>query len=156
VVAFQDGIEGLVGRVVDVGHGSSIVVPLYDSTSFVAARLAKARHEGLISGNGSANEPLVMRYVKKRAKEEVQFGDLVVTTGFESVYPPDIAIGRVNRVRVLEYQSSIEIDLDPILDFSRLEYVFVIKPIQTSETARGYVDSLSSERSSPSSLGAKP
>ncbi len=128
VIAVQDGMEGLVGRVVDVGRGSCLVMPLYDSTSFVAARLAKARHEGLVGGSGSVDEPLVMRFVKKRAKEDVQFGDLVVTSGYESIYPPDIAIGRVHKVRALEYQTSVEIDLDPVLDFSRLEYVFVVIP----------------------------
>jgi len=128
VIAFQDGIEGLVGRVVEVGLGTSIVVPLYDMNSFVACRLVNARNEGLVGGQGSADEPLMMRFVKKRAKDEVQFGDLVSTTGFESVYPPDIAVGRVKKVRVLEYQTSIEIELDPVLDFSRIEYLFAVKP----------------------------
>ena len=128
IIAFQDGIEGLVGRVVEAGLGTSIVVPVYDQSSYVACRLVNARHEGLVGGSGSADEPLVMRFVKKRAKDEVQFGDLVATTGYESVYPPEIAVGRVKRVRVLEYQTSVEIDLDPVLDFSRIEYVFAVKP----------------------------
>jgi rod shape-determining protein MreC len=128
VVAFQDGIEGLVGRVVEVGRGVSKVLPVYDSSLYVAARLANQyRHEGLVGGQGSADEPLLMRFVKKRAKDETQFGDLVVTNGYDSVYPPDIALGRVKMVRVLEYQTSAELELDPILDFSRIEYVFAIR-----------------------------
>jgi len=128
VVALQDGIEGLVGRVVEVGRGTSIVVPLYDSSSHIACRLVDSRHEGLVGGTGSVDDPLVMSFVKKRARDEVQFGDLVSTTGYESIYPPDIAVGRVQKVHVLEYQTSIEIDLEPVLDFSRIEYVFAIKP----------------------------
>ncbi|MBL8967799.1 MAG: rod shape-determining protein MreC [Spirochaetaceae bacterium] len=129
VLAFQDGVEGLVGRVLEVGRGSSVVVPLYDASSYVAARLATSRHEGLLTGQGKADDALVMKYVKKRAKDEAQFGDMVVTTGFESVYPPDIAIGRVKKLRVLDYQTSVEIEVEPILDFSRIEYVFVVRPI---------------------------
>lgn len=129
VLAFQDGVEGLVGRVLEVGRGSSVVVPLYDASSYVAARLATSRHEGLLTGLGKADDALVMKYVKKRAKDEAQFGDMVVTTGFESVYPPDVAIGRVKKLRVLDYQTSVEIEVEPILDFSRIEYVFVIRPI---------------------------
>jgi rod shape-determining protein MreC len=128
VVAFQNGQEGLVGRVVEVGRGSSIVVPLYDSSSYIAARLATNRYEGLITGRGVANEPLVMKYVNKRAKDEAQFGDLVVTSGYESIYPPDVAIGRIKKFKVLAYETSLQVDIDPVLDFSRLEYVFVIKP----------------------------
>jgi rod shape-determining protein MreC len=128
VIAFQDGIEGLVGRVVEVGRGTSKIVPIYDSKSFVASRLsAGSRTEGLVGGQGSPDDPLLMRFVKKRAKDEVQFGDLVSTTGYESVYPPEVAVGRIKKVRVLEYQASIDIELDPVLDFSRIEYVFVVK-----------------------------
>jgi|GEM_PF-82921 len=138
VVAFQNGQEGLVGRVVEVGRGSSIVVPLYDSSSHIAGRLANSRLEGLVSGRGTVDETLVMRYVNKRAKDESQFGDLVVTSGYESIYPPEIAIGRIKRFRTLDYETSIEIDIEPVLTFSSLEYVFVIKteeaPVSASET----------------------
>jgi rod shape-determining protein MreC len=127
-IIIDKGIEGLVGRVVEVGRGVSKVLPVYDSSLYVAARLANQyRHEGLVGGQGSADEPLLMRFVKKRAKDETQFGDLVVTNGYDSVYPPDIALGRVKMVRVLEYQTSAELELDPILDFSRIEYVFAIR-----------------------------
>lgn len=129
VIAFQDGMEGLVGHVIEVGRGVSKIVPIYDSKSFIASRLsAGTRTEGLVGGQGSPYDPLLMRFVKKRTKDEIQFGDLVVTTGYESVYPAEVAVGRVKKVRVLEYQTSIDIELDPILDFSRIEYVFVVKP----------------------------
>lgn len=148
VLAFQDGVEGLVGRVVEVGHGSSIVVPLYDTSSYIAARLATSRYEGLVTGKGSADEPVVMKYIKKRAKDEVQFGDLVVTSGYESIYPPEVAIGRVSKVRSLEYQTSLEIDLEPVLDFSRIEYLFVIKPSSQNPGTPG--------PNPPASNGKKP
>lgn len=134
VVAFQDGVEGLVGRVLDVGHGTSVVVPVFDQSFYVAARLDRTRHEGLVGGSGSADEALVMRYVKKSAKDEIQYGDLVVTSGYDSIYPPDIAIGRIRKIRDIEYQTSIELDLDPVLDFSRLEYVFVIRAVPLVQT----------------------
>jgi rod shape-determining protein MreC len=136
VIAFQDGIEGLVGKVVEVGQGVSMILPLYDTGSFVAARLAGgSRYEGLVGGQGSDGSPLIMKFVKKRAKNEVQFGDLIVTTGYESIYPPEVAVGRVRRVIDPEFQTSVDIELDPILDFSRLEYVFVIRPTSKVPTA---------------------
>ena len=136
VIAFQDGIEGLVGRVVEVGRGISKIVPLYDSKSFVAARISSGtRSEGLVGGQGSPDDPLIMRFVKKRTKDELQFGDLVVTTGYESIYPAEVAIGRVKKTRVLEYQTSLDLELDAVLDFSRIEYVFVVRPEVTDEQA---------------------
>jgi rod shape-determining protein MreC len=136
VIAFQDGMEGLVGRVIEVGRGTSKIVPLYDAKSFVAARFSGgSRTEGLVGGQGSPDNPLLMRFVKKRTKDELQYGDLVVTTGYESVYPADVAVGRVKKVRVLDYQTSIDIELDPVLDFSRLEYIFVVIPHDAANDA---------------------
>lgn len=149
VIAFQDGIEGLVGRVVEVGRGTSKIVPLYDTKSFVAARFSGgSRTEGLVGGQGSTDDPLVMRFVKKRAKDEIQFGDLVVTTGFESVYPTEVAVGRVKKVRVLDYQTSIDVELEPVLDFSRIEYVFVVR----QET--GVASSATLQSSTSDAIGA--
>lgn len=145
VIAYQDGMEALVGRVVEVGRGTSKIVPLYDINSFVAARLVGgSRTEGLVGGQGAADEPLLMRFVKKRTKDEVQFGDLVCTTGYDSVYPADVSVGRIKKVRVLDYQTSIDIELDPVIDFSRLEYVFVVKPqeqVPIEETESGQAPS---------------
>lgn len=126
VIAYQNGIQGLVGRVIEVGQSTSIVLPAYDASTHVAARLQKSRYEGLISGLGSQDAGIVMRYVKKRAKEEIQFGDLVVTSGMQSVYPKDIAIGRVSKLKVLDFETSIEIEIEPIIDFAKLEYVFLV------------------------------
>lgn len=126
VVAYQDGVEGLVGRVVEVSRESCMVVPIYDATTFVAARLERSRYEGLVVGGGGDDLPLVLRYVKKRAQPEIQFGDLVITSGLQSLYPAGIAIARAGRIRSFDYLNSLEIDLEPVLDFSRLEYVFII------------------------------
>ncbi len=133
VVAYQDGSEGLVGKVLEVGRSSSIISPIFDSSAHISARLDRTRYEGLISGGGSSDVPLTLRYIKKRAKDEIQYGDLVVTSGFQSLYPRDVIIGRVVRILAADYQTSLDIDVEPVLDFDRLEYVFVVFPDARTE-----------------------
>jgi rod shape-determining protein MreC len=127
VVAYQDGVEGLVGKVLEVSRASCIVVPLYDAATYVAVRLERSRYEGLAVGTGSDDTPLIMKYVKKRARDEIQFGDLVVTSGLQSLYPAGIALARVSKIRVFDYLTSLELEMEPILDFGRLEYVFIVQ-----------------------------
>ncbi len=134
VVAFQGGVEAVVGKVVAVGAHTSMVIPINDSRSFVAARISTTRNEGLVTGQGSEYKPLLLKYVAKSAGTSIQFGDLVVTSGYESVFPPDIAIGRVRKINTPDYLTSAEIELDRALDFSRIEYVFVIS--RTAEEAK--------------------
>jgi rod shape-determining protein MreC len=68
-----------------------------------------------------------MRYVSDQARTEIGYGDLVITSGMSSVYPKGIHIGTVVSVEAQPYDTSLELKLDPIVDFERLEYVFVIR-----------------------------
>jgi len=129
VIAWQGGTQALVGKVVQARTFESLVMPVFDSNLFVSARLANSRFEGIVEGQGNPNLDLVMRFVPKRARDEISRGDMVVSSGMGGVYPPDINIGRVNRVVYSEHDISMEVELYPLIDFSRLEYVFVIETL---------------------------
>jgi rod shape-determining protein MreC len=102
-------------------------MPLYDTSLLVASRFAASRYEGIIEGQSNPDLPLRMRFIPKRAKDEISRGDMVVTSGMGGVYPPDINVGRISNISYHEYEISMEAELEPLIDFSRLEYVFVIE-----------------------------
>ena len=126
VLAYHRGVEGLVGKVSEVGLVTSQVQPILDQASYVAVRLQRLRHEGLM--NGESSDSLVVRYVKREAREELEYGDLMITSGMGGIYPKGIEVGRVREVRASGSESSIELLIEPLIDFARLEYVFVILP----------------------------
>jgi rod shape-determining protein MreC len=126
VVAFQDDLEGLVGRVVAVGSGTSQVLPLYDPACKVSARLEESRFEGLAGGQGADRTTLLMRYVKKIAADRIEYGDLVISAGLGGLYPAGINIGRVRDIRAETYETSLTLEIEPVIDFDRLEYVFAL------------------------------
>ncbi len=126
VIAYQDGFHGLIGKVVEVGPVSSKIKPVFDRSCFVAARLQDSRFDGLVYGLGLEQDFLIMQYVKKHARNEIKYGDLVITSGMQSLYPKGIYIGRVRAIHAKEYEPSLNLDLEPVIDFSRLEFVFVL------------------------------
>lgn len=125
VLAVQSGIVGLVGKVVTVGIGTSLVMPIYDTKCSVSARIQNTRDIGLVTGEGSADSPLSMTYIKKRVLNELQIGDLIVTSGEGGNYVSDIPIGSISDIKVLDYDSSLSIKVMPVIDFSRIEMVIV-------------------------------
>ncbi len=125
VVAYDNGLFGLVGKVEETGINSSIVIPITNSQCFVAARMQKSRNEGLVSGLQNVNS-LSMKYVNKKALGEIARGDLVLTSGMKSLYPPGLFIGRVDDISFEEYDTSMDLTLTPIIDISKIEYVFVL------------------------------
>jgi rod shape-determining protein MreC len=127
VVANQNGVPGLVGKITKVSLNSAVVQPVLDANLFVSARMENSRNEGLVSGKGSNEDVLLMSFVKKRAATEIAQGDLVVTSGLESLYPAEILIGRVRGVSSKEYETSLNIEVEPIVDFSKLEYLYVLR-----------------------------
>lgn len=125
VLAIQGGIVGLVGKVVTVGAFTSLVMPIYDSKCYVSARIQNTRDIGLVTGDGSVDMPLNMSYIKKRVLNELNYGDLVVTSGESGNFMGDIPIGSISEIKVLDYDSSLSIKLLPVIDFSRIEMVIV-------------------------------
>jgi rod shape-determining protein MreC len=138
VIAFQNGTQALVGKVVQAGQFESLVMPVYDVNSYIPSRFFSSRYDGLVEGQGRS-DPLRMRLISKRAREEIHPGDMIVTSGIkgvvEAVYPAGINIGRVRDVRYQEYETSMEVDVDVSIDFSRLEYIFVIDVIDSTASA---------------------
>jgi rod shape-determining protein MreC len=126
VIAFQNGMQALAGKVIQTGRSESLVMPLYDRRCFVSARLSQERYEGIAEGQGSPTLPLLMRALSKRALDDISVGDIVVTSGMGGVYPAGIMLGRVSGILFHEYETSLELELESALDFSRLEYVFVL------------------------------
>ena len=134
VVAFQNGNSGLVGKIVEVGKFTSMVMPIYNSNCSISSRLQNIRDLGLISGQGSVDKKLKMQYIRKRTLPDLHYGDLVVTSGENSNYMRDIVIGSISEIRIIEYNSSLDIDITPIIDFSRLENVVVVNMREINET----------------------
>jgi len=127
IIAYQGKDYGLVGRVIEVGFTSSQVQTVLDPGNFVAARFQKSRYEGLIVGLGAGKEMMRMLYIRKQAKDDFQEGDLIITSGNNSLYPRGIPLGRVQHITDKMYETNLEIDVTPVVDFSRLEYVFVVQ-----------------------------
>lgn len=126
VVAFQNGNQGLVGKIVQVGAFTSQVIPIYNNNNIVSARIQNTRDLGLVSGTGSKDKPLTMQYIRKRVVDQLNFGDIIVTSGENDNYMRDIPIGTISKITVLDYNSSLNIELTPIIDFSRLETIIVV------------------------------
>ena len=115
VIAFQNGNQGLVGKVVQVGTFTSQIMPIYNINNIVSARIQNTRDLGLVNGLGSQDQPLLMQYIRKSVVDELSYGDIVVTSGENDNYMRDIAIGTITKITTLDYNSSLNIELVPII-----------------------------------------
>ena len=126
VLAFQGSNVGLVGKIVQTGRDSSMIIPIYDYQCYVAASVQTTKHRGLVNGQGASDLPLIMQYVQKRAKDEIGIGDRILASGENNLFPKDSPIGVITGIKVHDYETYLELTVQPIIDFSRLDYVFVL------------------------------
>ncbi len=51
---------------------------------------------------------------------------MIITSGMNSIYPKGINIGRIDSIHSGDYDTSLKIEISPALNFSKLEYIYVI------------------------------
>ena len=126
VIAIEDNKTILVGKIIEAGYLTSMIRPLFDLSSYVAARFQDSRYDGLIEGTGTPAKNLLMRYVNILAKDKIKYNDLLITTGYNDIYPEGIIIGRLKKIIPQQWESSLLIEVESAVNFSVLEYVFVL------------------------------
>ncbi len=116
--------RGLVGKIVRAEEHRSTVLLLIDPQGAAGARIKGARDIGVVEGNGG-NEPLSLELISKDTK--VAVGKEVVTSGYDGgVFPAAIPIGRVTRVAGDSARLDQEIEVEPFVRFTSLDYVQVL------------------------------
>ncbi|MFH1710049.1 MAG: rod shape-determining protein MreC [bacterium] len=114
--------EGLVGRVFEVSKHSSKVLLITDPSSAVSVLDVETGDMGIAAGNSIG--PLKIRYMSATAV--VKAGDKIVTSGMSDIFPKGVIIGVTRSVNKKDYDIFQKVDIDPAVNFSRLDKVFVI------------------------------
>jgi rod shape-determining protein MreC len=115
--------EGLVGRVVDVRPGVSVVQVLTDPASTVGAHVLRTRTPGIVEGE--ARGTMRFKYLVREGSG-LQVGDVVVTSGQGGLFPRGIPIGRVRAVEDRGAALFSYAALTPVVDFARIDEVLLI------------------------------
>ena len=132
---------GVVGRVFAVGPHAARVQVLLDRDSGAGVLVERSRVPGVVvgqvAGSATGTEDLVLEYVPERS--DVVVGDVVVTSGFDRIYPKGLVVGRV---RYVGKGSGLfrDIRVEPSARFDRLEEVLVVlqvrEPLETPRSVQ--------------------
>lgn len=123
---------GLVGHVTTAGSGYAIVTLITDPSSTVSARVLNGSGEGEYGlVKPSVGDPLDLLVQLLPRDARIAVDDVVVTGGFrssrlESLYPPNIPIGRVTRADAQELSADQQIHIAPIADLRHLDFVQIL------------------------------
>ncbi|MEM9423814.1 MAG: rod shape-determining protein MreC [Spirochaetota bacterium] len=126
VLGFAGGKYGLIGKIQTVGQQQSTVISLVNRyyQLGVTAMLENSRFQGILSSKGRLYR---LEFINRQALNRIVSGDLIVSAGSkESLYPRGIPIGYVQQVEELEYNASLSLVVQPVVELSQVEYVAVL------------------------------
>ncbi len=121
--------SGLAGRVTQVGTNWAKILLIVDPSSSVNAVVQSTRATGV--AQGTANGQLVIKYVPQG--EAIKPGDLILTSGIGGNFPKRLLIGQVTEIRKRDIELFQEADIQPTVDFTRLEFVLILKKFKPSD-----------------------
>jgi rod shape-determining protein MreC len=114
--------DGIVGQVIRTTGGYADVALVTDPQSRVGVRVQRSRARGTAAGAGSG--PLKLENMLRT--EDVENGDLIITSGTDGVYPPGLVVGRVANLEKKEHGMFHLADILPAVDTTKLEEVLVV------------------------------
>lgn len=121
-VIAADGAVGLIKKV----QGDSATVYLVPDSGFgVDVVVPRTGARGYVRGSGDESNYLVKVAYAQRA-DEVNVGDVFVTSGVGCRFPKGIPVARVTEVVKRDFGEYQEVVAQPTVDFSRLEEVLVV------------------------------
>jgi rod shape-determining protein MreC len=114
--------RGVVGRIIESSWHASRVLLMIDDNSNIDALIQRSRAQGILQGSGSVGCNL--KYISR--VEDVQTGDVVLSSGLAGVFPKGLLLGIVTGASRREGGLFQKIDVSPAVDFSKLEEVLAL------------------------------
>jgi rod shape-determining protein MreC len=161
----QDGVKkdmvvvsdtGLVGRVDAVWSNSADILPLLNPVvavgatvnipnTVVTAGASESAVQGVIEGN--KEDPSMLQMIDLPYNAKLQPGEIVMTSGLGGIFPSDLPIGKVLQFNDGGSDLNQYALVQPDVDFSRLEDVFIIT--ETRSVPESVIIQANSQASTP-------
>jgi rod shape-determining protein MreC len=115
--------DGVVGQVARASGSYSDVMLLTDPSSRVGIAVQRSRVRGTVTGLGPDR---AMGLDNVLRADDVQDGDIVVTSGTDGIFPAGLVVGRVRGLVRHETAMFLQAQIDPSVDLRRFEEVLVV------------------------------
>lgn len=116
--------DGVVGVTVRTSPNYTKVISVLNTKSRVSAKLKNKLEFGTITWNARSFRKLQLNEIPNHIT--VYKGDTILTNGYSATFPESTMIGIVESVENKSGQNFLSIELKPSVDYSSLNYVYVV------------------------------
>jgi rod shape-determining protein MreC len=115
----------VVGKVKSVSDHFSVLISLLNVDNQVSVVNKRTGHFGTVQWIGSNPLAIDLKYIPRHATPSV--GDSIITSGYNTIFPEGIFVGRIKEFNLNEHDPFFEIKVELGTDFTKLAFVEVIK-----------------------------
>ena len=120
--------DGLVGKILSVENNRSIVQCLFNQDIAVAANVRGVKStDGIVKGYKNKNEKFLTKIQGLSLNSSIKKGDKIITSGLGGMYPIGITIGKVLSVQEDKGNIMKSAIINPSVDFTKVEVVFIVE-----------------------------
>lgn len=123
--------NGIVGIVKDVSDRYSLVMTILHSQSRISAAIKSNDYHGTLIWDDMDPLKIKLRDLPKHA--EVSIGDTIITSGFSTVFPYGIEIGKVQDFFAESNVDALELDVVLFNDIPAITHAYIISSKQQKE-----------------------
>lgn len=136
---FEDGVtegsgvitgKGAIGVIDAVSRKHSYAISFKNHGMNISARLGKDGAVGPLVWDGMSSDGAILKEIPHHVVFEK--GDTVYTSGFSSIFPPDIPLGSIGEAKIVN-GATYEIDVTLFEDFGALRYVTIVDNLGKDE-----------------------
>lgn len=135
----QDGVvtgagvvtgKGAIGVIDAVSSNYSYAISFRNHEMNISARLGKEGAVGPLSWDGFSSSGAILKEIPHHV--EFEPGDTVFTSGFSSIFPPDIPLGTTGKSKIVN-GATYEIEIELLEDYGSLRYVTIVENLGKGE-----------------------
>ena len=122
---------GIVGITYLVSNHFSVVLPILNSHSNISCRLRGTNYFGSLKWDGGSPLQAYMDDIPRHARCKI--GDIVETSGFSSVFPAGIFVGKVIQVKNSKDGLSYRLEVQLSTDLAQIRDVRIVSNSRQAE-----------------------
>jgi rod shape-determining protein MreC len=122
--------KGAIGVIDAVSSNYSYALSFKNHEMNISARLGKEGAVGPMSWDGISRNGAILKEIPHHV--EFEPGDTVYTSGFSSIFPPDIPLGTTGKSKIVN-GATYEIEITLFEDFGSLRHVTIVENLGKAE-----------------------
>ncbi len=118
------GKKGIVGIVRHVGNKYAVALSILNTDVSISAKIKRSNFFGTLKWDGKDGRYMYLHSIPKHA--EVRVNDTIATTGYSTIFPGNIDIGRVDEIDLDHGKNEYTLKIKLINSLYSLDYAYLV------------------------------